>query len=545
MSQQTPPATTSFTPRNRMVVGLAALVLAAFAALSFSLTDARSRGLLTNTLQLAAGALLISVPIGTFLGLSLARTDVLGRRVAMACLGGLLLVPLYLQAAAWQAGFGAEGWQIALQASGLRVPWLDGWRGALWVHGCAGIPWVALFTGVAASSIPRAWEESAWLDLSLAGVFARVTLRSVLPAIVLGALWVAITTMVEMSATDLFAVRTYAEELYIELNAGSWNAIMGIGLADEGPVPAAIGIVVMTVLAVAGLILARGLMTSAPRPSSAPPLVFSLGRSRLCLTLIAWLLVGTVVLLPLGSLVYKTGALVTPTESGIERGWSASKAATMTIKSPMDHASEFRWSLLMASSTAGVTLVIAVPLAYRARTSRLAAAAAILLAVCGLAVPGPLLSLGLISVFNDPAWPWLNYLYDDTIAVPVLAQVTRAFPLVFFLAWCGLRTIPQSLLETALVDGAGPLTRLWLAVRQRPAAIALAALAAFVISLGELAATILVVPPGIEPLSVRIFGLLHYNVEDQVASISLMLILLHSAATLFVLAAGRRVFRIG
>ncbi|MEX2142689.1 MAG: ABC transporter permease subunit [Pirellulales bacterium] len=501
--------------------------------------------MLSNTLQLAAGALLIAVPVGGFLGLMFARTEVWGRRVAMLFLGGLLLVPHYLQAAAWQAGFGVEGWQTSLQAGGLRVPWLDGWRGAIWVHGCAGIPWVALFTGVAARSIPRTWEESALLDLSVAHVFVRVTLRSVLPALVLGALWVAIATMAEMSVTDLFAVRTYTEELYIELNAGSWNAIMGVGLAHEGPVPAAAGILVTAIIAVAGLVLAHGLTSAAPRPSSGPPFVFSLGRWSLPLTLITWCFISAVVLLPLGSLIYKAGALVTQTDLGFERGWSAWKTIAMTFSSPLDHPSEFRWSLIMASCTASVTLLVAVPLAYATRTSRFAGLVALALAVGGLAVPGPLLSLGLIPVFNDPEWPWLNYLYDRTIAVAVLAQATRAFPLAFFLAWCGLRTIPQSHLEAAQLDGAGPLKRVWLAVRERPAAVALAALAAFVISLGELAATILVAPPGIEPLSVRIFGLLHYNVEDQVAAISLMLILLHAAATWVVLAAGRRVFRIG
>jgi iron(III) transport system permease protein len=70
-------------------------------------------------------------------------------------------------------------------------------------------------------------------------------------------------------------------------------------------------------------------------------------------------------------------------------------------------------------------------------------------------------------------------------------------------------------------------------------------LAAAVISMGELSATILVAPPGIEPLAVRIFGLLHYNVEDQVAGITLTLIVLHTAAAVVILTAGRRAFRLG
>ena len=79
--------------------------------------------------------------------------------------------PLYLQAAAWQAGFGTEGWQTALEAGGLQSPWLDGWRGAIGVHGCGGIPWVALFVAIAARVISTDLEESAALDLTWLGVF--------------------------------------------------------------------------------------------------------------------------------------------------------------------------------------------------------------------------------------------------------------------------------------------------------------------------------------------------------------------------------------
>jgi iron(III) transport system permease protein len=513
--------------------------------LAIALADARSRGLLLNTLQLAAGALSIAAPAGAFLGLTLARTDVFGKRAAMVLLGGLLLVPPYLQAAAWQAGFGIEGWQTALQSDGLRTPWLDGWRGAIWVHGCAGVPWVALFVGVAARAIPREWEELASLDLSTAGVLRRVTLRLAAPAIVLGALWVAITTMAEMSVTDLFAVRTYAEELYVDLNLGSWNVIMDQGAAEQGPVPALAGAIVFALAAAGAFVVARGVIVAPHRLQNRSPMLFSLGRWRGVVSSATWLLVGMLVLVPLGGLVFKAGAFVAASEGEIARGWSPVKALVLTVSSPREHAAEFQWSLWMAAGTCVLTLLVAVPLAYAARTSKLAGYAALLLAGAGLAVPGPLVSLALISVFNQPGWPALNFLYDRTIAAPVLAQSLRAFPLAFFLAWHAFATLPRSLIEAATLDGAGPLRRLWMAIRQRPVAMFLAGLAAAVVSLGELAGTILLVAPGIVPVSVRLFQLLHYNVEDQVAAITLMLMLFHAAAALVLLAVGRRLFRVG
>ena len=43
-----------------------------------------------------------------------------------------------------------------------------------------------------------------------------------------------------------------------------------------------------------------------------------------------------------------------------------------------------------------------------------------------------------------------------------------------------------------------------------------------IIALGDLAASILTVPPGVTTVAIRIFGLMHYGVEDQLAAICLV-----------------------
>ena len=55
-------------------------------------------------------------------------------------------------------------------------------------------------------------------------------------------------------------------------------------------------------------------------------------------------------------------------------------------------------------------------------------------------------------------------------------------------------------------------------------AVGLAFLLSLAVGLGDLAASILVVPPGVATLSIHIFSLLHYGVEDQVAGICLALV---------------------
>ena len=83
-------------------------------------------------------------------------------------------------------------------------------------------------------------------------------------------------------------------------------------------------------------------------------------------------------------------------------------------------------------------------------------------------------------------------------------------------------------METAAVDVPAP----WEDCSAWPCrwpALAAAWLLAFAVALGELGATILVAPPGVSTLSILIFGLLHYGVQDRVAGLCLALLALSSA----------------
>ena len=75
-------------------------------------------------------------------------------------------------------------------------------------------------------------------------------------------------------------------------------------------------------------------------------------------------------------------------------------------------------------------------------------------------------------------------------------------------------------------EGAGWWGRLLrIAVPQRWPAVAAAWLVGLAIAVGELAATVLVMPPQQSTaISVRVFQLLHYGVDDRVAAICLVMV---------------------
>jgi iron(III) transport system permease protein len=355
-------------------------------------------------------------------------------------------------------------------------------------------------------------------------VFFHVTLRGALPAVGVAALWVAIVTAGEMTVTDLFLVRTYAEELYTRFAVGPQ--------LEDAPLGVLPGVMLVTGLVAAALVLCARLAPRDRPISLRRRWVFRLGRGRLPLTILTALLLLLLAGVPLVNLCYKAGALVTLADDGPLRTWSLGKCLAIVGASPMRYRREFGWSLSIGASAATAAVVLAIGLAWLARRGRLRAIPTLLIMAVCLALPGPVIGLGIIRLLSRPDVPTLTYLYDQSILAPWMAMLVRSLPLATLLMWHALRTVPDEMLDSAAVDGAGPLGRLcWIALPCRLPALGLAWVVALAVALGDLAASILVVPPGMTTLSIQIFDLLHSSVEDQVAGISLALIMVFAVVT--------------
>jgi len=481
--------------------------------------DARVWFLLSNTFWLTVASCALAVPPGVLLAVLLVRTDVPLRRAAAVLLVLALFIPLYLHAAAWQAGFGVQG----AATYTLRLPaWVDGFAGAAWVLGVANIPWVAAIVGAALLLVDPAWEEQALLDASGARTFFRVTLRYVLPAAGLAALWVSVVSAGDMMVSSLFAVRTYAEELYTRTAIGPQPGEPALGTGA--------GVLLSVGLLLGGFCVCTVLAAPGRRLSPCRVPTFSLGRWRWAAALAVLVLVGLVVVVPLAGLIHKAGLVVVEVGGQRVRGFSLARCVEKVVEAPWRARRELGWSLAIGSLAAlGATVAAVTLVSLGLRQNRRARIAAWLavwtLAAACLAVPAPVLGMGLIRLLNRPELPWLTELYDHSILAPWLALLVRGLPLATFILWHAFHTVPRSLLDAAAVDGAGPVRRLLLViVPMRLPALALAWLAAFVVGLGELGASILVVPPGVTTLSIRIFDWLHSGAEDDVAGIALALV---------------------
>jgi iron(III) transport system permease protein len=498
-----------------------ALVLAA---------DPRARLLAGNTVVFAGLTSAVALTLGAPLAFLLLRTDVFARRPATLALVALLFTPLYLLAAAWQAGWGVQGW-YSLAAGGPAL--LRGWRGAIAIQALAAVPWVVFIVGVGLRFAEAELEEEALLDATPGQVFRRVTLRRAADALVTAFLWVFVTAAGEMTVTDLFLIRTYAEEVYTRFALGDAPEMAAWGVAPS--------MASMTCAIALGLFVVGRLIPADRHATSRPAGRFQLKQWRPAATLVSQLAVGLLLLVPVVSLAVQAGRTVTRVGDSLERGWSAAQCASMTLGSPLRFAREIGWSAGIGLLAASAAVAIGLPLAWHARRGGWRAAPAWgIVAIC-LAVPGPLLGLAIIGIFDTPRVPVLVWLYDHSIAPIWLAQTIRALPLPTLILWYGLRTIPADELAGAKLDGAsGPARFFRIVLPQRWPVVAAAWLAALAVATGELDASILVVPPGVTPLPLRIFGLIHYGVDDQVAGVSLFLLAVFFAyAVIFSLVARR------
>lgn len=478
--------------------------------------DQRAWLLLRNTVALAIGASNLAIPIGTALALLLLRTDLPLRKFFLVSFGALLFIPIYLQAAGWEAGFGRQGW-FSFAHGSAADPLLDGWRAAIWIHALAAIPWVMLIVGLGLRLIEPELEDAVLLDGSWVSVLARITIPRVFPFLVAALLWVFVTTGTEITVTDLYQVRTFAEEIYLDVPyVGRINSL------DPLRPTAFTQLVFLGCLVVVALMAAGKLAPPEHLPSYASRRVINLRAWRWlalgCLLLMMALMFGV----PLGNLIYKAGLQVEQVGAVRVRHWSPAAFAGTVLDSPIRFADEYRWTTVIGAVAAACAVAIAAPLAWLARRGTWRTLPALGMAAICLAVPGPMVGLVVIWLLNREGSDLLIWLYDRSILAPCLAMLVKGLPVTILISWYTFQTVPDKIIESAAVEGANWVVRFWrIGVLQHRLTLGGAWLAAFAVATGDLAASILVIPPGVSTIPVRVFGLLHSGVDDQVAGICL------------------------
>ena len=470
------------------------------AAYGTVLTGARQWVLLGNSLAIAAGTAALATLLGVTCGLALEYYRVPTRRILSWCLAVPFLVPPSIFAMAWVDCLGNNGLVTRLvrivTGPDAALPSLYTRSGVILVLGLAYFPVVALSTVAALRRFDYRLIEAARLAGRGRRLLSGIVLPVIAPSILTGALFVFVLALLGMAVPSLLQVNTYT----VEIHAASAGYDYPAATAQAIPLLAC----GLTAFAVWGLLLRprQAWLMGALRQRGDLPVSL---HGRAGMMSFCWILVIVSAVLPLAAI--------------IARADSPRSFITVLISAKEEMAA----SLAVGAGAATLLTGLALLMAFLARGSKWLARLQVVSIVPFLA-SGPILGMGLITLWNHPGPPGLVY---DSLAVVVLACAARYCYLAHVGFTAALRDLHPSLEEAAVLAGVPWHRRLTgIVVPLLWPALAAAWGLGFLFTVREVDATVLVCPPGVTTLPVRLFTLMHYGPSSDVAALSLLTVTL-------------------
>jgi iron(III) transport system permease protein len=331
----------------------------------------------------------------------------------------------------------------------------------------------------------------------------------------------------DVTVTDAMQVRTYAEEVYTQIVApeaggpgSSQSDMIGRALAAAAPV-------VLAVAALAVWTVGRWERRLPPRAAVlAPPLRFGLGAWRGPAFVAASAVGVFLVAVPLASLAWHVGL------HGSPPAWSRSAARQALFFASQADGRLLTMSVLTAVAAGVLSAALALWTCWAALGARRFRTGVLVLMALAWATPGPIVGLGLKetiqALLDAVGWPRLlsEPLWYGPSPLPVMwVYIIRFFPCAVALLWPVVRLTPRELRDAARVDGASPLGEFARVVWPLHAGAGWwAAMAAAVLSLGDLSAAKLVSTPGMTSFAETVFAQMHYGVTPNLAADCLLLL---------------------
>ncbi len=453
------------------------------------LPGTRTVGLLLQSLGFAGCTALCGTVLGFLSASALWKLPGRRQRFWRWFFLALASLPPALHALAWMT---AAGWLNRLLApAGLAPIFLRGWGWLIWVQTMAFLPLTTGLSLIGFERLPAQQWETACLYGTPWKAFWKAAFPQAKPYLLASGGILFLLSLTDFNLPSLFQVNVYALEIFTEFNV---SAEAGSAFLYALPL--------CLITVPAGLLTSSRirciLSTSAPRQQARPDFVWPFGWE--ALQNLALFMLGLQVCVPALTLLLTAG--------------SFNECIASVVPAGQELLTSFQISLLTAVFSLPFMLWGA---GFMRRSSACARAGWVILSLL-LAMPAPLTGIGLIAVWNHPGWPVYG-----TLMMPVLALLARWLPYAVIVALVQVQRIEKGLMEAERVFHSGWL-KSWLLVYLPLLAPGL--LAAFflvmALSLGELGATLLVLPPGKGTLAVRLYNYLHYGAAQTVSALSLL-----------------------
>lgn len=488
---------TSILPVSYMLIQFFINLLQNPSTATYPLIDSRQLILLGRSLSIAVSATLVALALGLPSAIALVAKDLPLRRLFYLLVLIPLLIPPYIMAGAWIHLLAPDGFVntvlVSVFGPSARLS-VFSQAGCAWCLGISHFPIITIILAAGLSNIDRNLQDIARLSTGRLGTFWHSTLPQILPHLVASICLVMIFVLGRYGVPSLLGVNTYPVEIFAQFSAFyDENAAVATALP-------LIILVVILILFQRQLMLNRSYASVTPSSESDNPITLS--KSKYYAVAFLLILFVVVILLPFASVVSYTKGFV---KLGSTLSIYGSSIITTSVLS------------LLATL---VSTAIALPIGFHIAHSK-SRATRLLDVICWLpiAIPGTILGLGLLKVSN---------------LVPA-ARNADSFGILLLLAYVGMFSafsirifqVAYKQADPNVDDAAAIDCRRWyerflyidLPLHIGP--IAASMIIVFVLAVGELNATVLLVPPGKETLAVTIDNLLHYGANIRASILCL------------------------
>ncbi len=473
-------------------------------ALSKLMLTSHQWRLLGNSLVLATGASAIALFIGVPYALLVEKSDFWGRSFFKLAYLVPLLIPPYMQATAWGhlLAYNSQFNTFLVTTFNLTESPLSVYNlpGAIFVLGLAYFPFITLLTISGLKSVDNRYEEAALLQQGRIHTFFRITLPLVKPHIIAGIILVFIFSIIDFGVPDILRVRVYPIEIFIQFSAfydERTAVVMGLPL---------LFITLFMVSLQVRVMRGRKYVAFADgfnRLERSSPRLYSKLGSVYCP-----LIVGVAVFIPLGILLKMAGPLSTYQKS-LSSSWQ-----------------QIGLSFFIAAVAAFALTILAFIIAHAMfKSSPKTRTFWEYLTQLPFAVPPILLGLALIKIWNRPETDWL---YGSYLII-IIGYLAHFIPFTIRVVYASLQQLNPQLEEVGWLNCKNRfLITTLLTVPLIKNGLLAGFFISFVLALGELGVTLLVIPPGVVTIPIKIYNFMHYGAEDRVAALSLILFALQA-----------------
>ncbi len=453
----------------------------------------RRLSLLWDSLSLSLGVALGGMVLGVLVAIKLLNGS--GQSLNALRWFLFLLVPLppYIHALAWQAF--ADFLNPFLRDWGLSPLAMRGWGASCWVWIMALAPFAISLILIGLESVDQEIIEAGRLQHGDWQLFRGILLPLARPYILAAGSLLFILSLTDYSVASLFQMSSYALDIFAEYSASSQISRTLI---------LSLPILLLSFLVIT---LAQSSLKSATlNPIWQRKTLTQRWHWPSWFQTLQWSAIGILsfqILVPFASLLF-----LTISWSGF---WQNLAAA--------NH--EIGFTLLTCAAAACLCLPLAYALAHQLR--RRSHWGWWTLVALPLAIPAPLTGIGLIVLWNQDS---IINLYN-TWWMPVMASLARFTPIATLIITAQLHRINPQLIEAAEILQPSRWRKIiWVRLPLIGPGLLAAGLITFIFGLGELSATLLVVPAGQSTLTIRIYNFLHYGASQTVASLCLGITLL-------------------